>query len=118
MTTTKPKKLTLDRVNFRLTPDDSNKLKELAALSGKGYSDIFRDLLHGRRLNSIQDKQVLVELKRIGNNLNQAVKTLHILAEKNPTGDTKTNIETLQKYIESLQDCIAPVAAVLTEPRI
>lgn len=68
------------RVTIRFTQDEYNKLKDEATKLGITLSSYLRNKILGNRGNLLTkcDKELLYELNRIGNNLNQIAKHCNI----------------------------------------
>ena len=72
------------KVSFRLTEDESVYIQNLARDSGKSTSEIIRQLIKNARENKstafepkehfLLNKQLIYEINRIGNNINQIAK--------------------------------------------
>ncbi|MFC3563143.1 plasmid mobilization protein [Pedobacter jamesrossensis] len=81
----RPKKNTEDKrrlqVVFKVTDGEYAQLFEMIKYSEKSASEVIRQLVFKERLlkpkTAMVDVQTYIELKRIGNNLNQYVKAVH-----------------------------------------
>jgi len=61
-------------IYFRLSDKEYQRLKSVSAVSGISSSSILRSIVQRTtppKLLSVDDKHILIDLKRIGNNLNQ-----------------------------------------------
>lgn len=72
------------RLNFRVTEDESVYIQNLAKDSGKSISEVIRQLIRSSMENKsttfepkehfLLNKQLIYEINRIGNNINQIAK--------------------------------------------
>ena len=92
-------------VYFRLSEREYRRLKEASAVSGLSSSSILRSIVRNTippRLLSVDDKRILIDLKRIGNNFNQTA----AVANKNQTIDElylRENIADLSDILEHIK---------------
>lgn len=74
-------------VNVRFTADELDGLDQNALFAGLTRSDFVRRCVLGKRVvpkPGVLDLEAIHELKRLGNNLNQAVKRLHETHQDSP----------------------------------
>lgn len=92
-------------VFFRLSDREYQHLKGVSAASGLSSSSILRSIVRRTtppKLLSVDDKRILIDLKRIGNNFNQ----IAAVANKNQTIDElylRENIADLSDVLEHIR---------------
>lgn len=100
------------RVQTRISPTEYLRLKEMAAQEKMSVSDLIRaKVIYQRLPHRITDvaRKTYLELGRIGNNLNQIARTLHLLsklgkgAEQNLLSELQENLTDLYQVVSQTQ---------------
>ncbi|MCQ5130609.1 hypothetical protein NE562_13130 [Butyricicoccus faecihominis] len=74
---TQPKRVRSEQLAFRLTPEEKARWDAVCARSGISNAALLMRLIDGNRIIVLDLQAVLGELRRQGNNLNQAVRHMH-----------------------------------------
>ena len=105
------------RVTIRLSPEDYERLAAVAGETDRSVSDVVRravvDLPIRPRRIAADHQELIHQLTRIGNNLNQETRVLHLLKHRGDLPDADALLATL----EQVQDTLRSVAREVARPR-
>lgn len=106
------------RVGVRLKPDDYKRLQSRAADHGLTVSDLIRaaalDVPAAPARRRIADQDLINQLSRIGNNLNQLTRLMHKLTHRGVVPETAPVLAVLEDVREHLDDVAQRVAEAAT----
>ena len=92
------------QITFRLTDDETKLLKSKISLSGYNQQEYLRRVALEKTITNTDGiKEIIPEMKRQGNNLNQIAKQLNKRAYVDYNGVLKTTLEGVQDAWQSLR---------------
>lgn len=90
------------RLELRLTFEEKEKLSKMAQERGKTIAQIIRELVINDKLVTKTDIQTVIELKRIGNNINQIAKQINLIP----------NEDNIKLYLQELHDILNMLSVI------
>lgn len=96
-----PKKSSFFRM--RLSPEDLSRLTSLAEEAGVNRPTLIRSLINNKRLRSVFDKKTVIELKRIGVNLNQITKKINADARHSESELLSENLNDIRRILRDIE---------------
>lgn len=88
------------RLELRLTFEEKEKLSKMAQERGKTIAQFIRELVINDKLVTKTDIQTVIELKRIGNNINQIAKQINQIPHE----------DNIKLYLQELHDFLNMVS--------
>ena len=90
-------------LTFRVTPEEREQIERKAMLSDKSVSDYIRDSTLKKEIVVIDGlKEFTIELRRIGNNLNQITKAVNSGVYAVDLTETKREVQRIWQSLNSL----------------
>ena len=94
-------------LTFRVTPDERTQIERQAMLSDKSVSDYIRDSTLKKEIVVIDGlKEFTIELRRIGNNLNQITKAVNSGVYAVDLTETKREVQKIWQSLNSLSQAV------------
>lgn len=90
------------RLELRLTFEEKEKLSKMAQERGKTIAQIIRELVINDKLVTKTDVQTVIELKRIGNNINQISKQINLIPHE----------DNIKLYLQELHDILNMLSVI------
>lgn len=90
------------RLELRLTFEEKEKLSKMAQERGKTIAQIIRELVINDKLVTKTDIQTVIELKRIGNNINQIAKQINLIPPE----------DNIKLYLQELHDILNMLSVI------
>ena len=90
------------RLELRLTFEEKEKLSKMAQERGKTVAQIIRELVINDKLVTKTDIQTVIELKRIGNNINQIAKQINLIPHE----------DNIKLYLQELHDILNMLSVI------
>lgn len=90
------------RLELRLTFEEKEKLSKMAQERGKTIAQIIRELVLNDKLVTKTDVQTVIELKRIGNNINQIAKQINLIPYE----------DNIKLYLQELHDILIMLSVI------
>lgn len=90
------------RLELRLTFEEKEKLSKMAQERGKTIAQIIRELVINDKLVTKTDVQTVIELKRIGNNINLIAKQINLIPHE----------DNIKLYLQELHDILNMLSVI------
>lgn len=91
------------RIVFKCSSEEKKTIKEKAFLAGRAPSDYLRVVSTGRKLTSISDIQTIVQIRRIGANLNQIARKVSNTYGIDRHDELISEINKMQEVLEEMK---------------
>lgn len=90
------------RLELRLTLEEKDRLYKMAKENNKTVAQYVREVVLNGKLVTKTDVQTVIELKRIGNNLNQIAKQINLIPHE----------DNVKLYLQEIQDLLKMVSDI------
>lgn len=92
----------ISRLELRLTLEEKDRLYKMAKENNKTVAQYVREVVLNGKLVTKTDVQTVIELKRIGNNLNQIAQQIHLIPHE----------DNIKLYLKELHDFLNMVSEI------
>lgn len=89
------------RLELRLTLEEKDRLYKMAKENNKTVAQYIREVVLNGKLVTKTDVQTVIELKRIGNNLNQIAKQINLIPHED---NMKLYLQEIQNLLKMVSD--------------
>jgi len=94
------------RIVFKCSSEQKKIIKEKANLAGRELSDYIRIVSTNKKLTSISDIQAVVQIRKIGANLNQIARKINRTYGIDKQDELISNIKKMQEDLDELKSVL------------